>query len=519
LSRGGLFLSLALLVLFFGVLTSGEVSAQGGGEPISEESISFLPEAEFGEASECLDLQAGLELSKNIVLMVAGLPNRTGIQGIADSARTLLEKSIGRLTKKNGRVQLISAEPIWSDGRRKSALDQAAASRGAVGYFIRGEIHDGTMDTIQKERWALNPKKLKKAVSSYWKPISNLLITLDLVNSSTGKALPSAQTKVLASLFLDGRNGKNQIRGVIQSHKFAFSSVATDGGGMDSIFRQLMELGVVQLYSHLLDTSKNNCLNAELLPFTLSRLRKKAKNKGVWNALKKGGGGFSAIMAKDQRKASNRIRKKSSPFTAKAPPPSRPKAPVSSSSSSYKRKPQAKSSKGRPSAKSSYSKKRRPPAKPSLSTGSKPLSSAGFTNDNFEITTDRGPRPQFSVNEAMKLIISVAVDLDVYCFYLDGGGTIVRLFPNRFHENPFVSAGSEQEIPGEEMPFRIRFASENVKEKVYCAGLRPGSRNLPREVLQKDLAPLSYSSLNSLHKSLLQLIPSLSFVQITMLVE
>mgnify|MGYP003958900173 FL=1 len=100
MSRGGLFLSLALLVLFFGVLTSGEVSAQGGGEPISEESISFLPEAEFGEASECLDLQAGLELSKNIVLMVAGLPNRTGIQGIADSARTLLEKSIGRLTKK-----------------------------------------------------------------------------------------------------------------------------------------------------------------------------------------------------------------------------------------------------------------------------------------------------------------------------------------------------------------------------------------------------------------------------------
>lgn len=80
---------------------------------------------------------------------------------------------------------------------------------------------------------------------------------------------------------------------------------------------------------------------------------------------------------------------------------------------------------------------------------------AGQTALILDITTDRGSSPVYREGEDMAVYAQASTATNLYCFYMDGGGKISRVFPNRHHPQPLVAAQSQQQIPNNGMPIRI----------------------------------------------------------------
>jgi hypothetical protein len=98
------------------------------------------------------------------------------------------------------------------------------------------------------------------------------------------------------------------------------------------------------------------------------------------------------------------------------------------------------------------------------------------------------------------MVVSVQPTQDayVYCFYQDAGGTVARVFPNRFQPDPFLRAGERIEIPpAGQRSFAIRFDKPGGSEAVSClAADQEVGIKLPDRLKAEDLGPLPVSGLN-----------------------
>jgi hypothetical protein len=98
----------------------------------------------------------------------------------------------------------------------------------------------------------------------------------------------------------------------------------------------------------------------------------------------------------------------------------------------------------------------------------------------------------------MAVSVQPTRDEYVYCFYQDAGGTVARIFPNRFQPDPFLRAGERIEVPpAGERSFSIRFDQPGGAEAVACLGAdtEVGLR-LSDRLKAQDLEPLPVSGLD-----------------------
>lgn len=115
---------------------------------------------------------------------------------------------------------------------------------------------------------------------------------------------------------------------------------------------------------------------------------------------------------------------------------------------------------------------------------------------SVKLDTERGPRPTYKPKEFLQARVQMSNDGVLYCFYKDASGVIARIFPNRFHPDPFVRSGKTMSLPPEGSPFKIRFDQPGLEQIVCFASER--DLPLPPNLKVADLTPLKVGSLDEI---------------------
>lgn len=110
---------------------------------------------------------------------------------------------------------------------------------------------------------------------------------------------------------------------------------------------------------------------------------------------------------------------------------------------------------------------------------------------SLSVSTDRGEAPVYAVGDNMMVVARPTENAFLYCYYVANGGSVSRIFPNRFKADPFVAAGQRVAIPDQTSPFRLTMDASGAQEQVQCfASTRDPLPALPDWLKAEDLTPL-----------------------------
>jgi serine/threonine protein kinase len=114
------------------------------------------------------------------------------------------------------------------------------------------------------------------------------------------------------------------------------------------------------------------------------------------------------------------------------------------------------------------------------------------------LTSNKGPLPEFSINEELQVLISIRQAAALYCYYEQHNGRVFRIFPNRFRRDPVLAQGEQLRIPDDSMKFRFTFDRPNSVELVHCFAAPQGLlKALPENLLAEDLLPLEVTGIGA----------------------
>lgn len=134
------------------------------------------------------------------------------------------------------------------------------------------------------------------------------------------------------------------------------------------------------------------------------------------------------------------------------------------------------------------------------------------------LTAGGGENGTYKVGESVELQVSVTSDAHVYCYYQQGDGGVVKIFPNRFRPYSVIAANEPLDIPGAGR-FQIKTDRAGQQERVMCmASYEDIDKNLPAELRDNDLQPLPVKSLEQVHgfyRGASSILPVRSSVELT----
>ncbi len=146
------------------------------------------------------------------------------------------------------------------------------------------------------------------------------------------------------------------------------------------------------------------------------------------------------------------------------------------------------------------------------------LETVQLTPLDFSFKTNKaGTNNVFKQGELVELEVKLTTDANVFCYYQQGDGRVVKLFPNRFRPESRVAAGSNTQIPGSD-GFQIVTDSAGKTERVMCmASYDDIESRLPGLFREKDLVPLPVESLEQIsgyYRSVASTIPLVETIEL-----
>lgn len=122
--------------------------------------------------------------------------------------------------------------------------------------------------------------------------------------------------------------------------------------------------------------------------------------------------------------------------------------------------------------------------------------------DELELAmrTGRGVDPAvYRSGEEITVSLSTSADAHVYCYYQQGNGTVMKVFPNRFRPESRVRKGEVLLLPGED-GFKIIADARGTRENLMCmASYVDIDKDLPFELSTRDLQPLPVADLEQVY--------------------
>ncbi len=118
----------------------------------------------------------------------------------------------------------------------------------------------------------------------------------------------------------------------------------------------------------------------------------------------------------------------------------------------------------------------------------------------LNVSTNRGISPVvYRAGESVELEVRVSTDAHVFCYYQQGDGGVIKLFPNRFRPYSGIAANETLSIPGTGN-FQIKTDRAGQSERIMCmASYEDIDQKLPFELKDKDLQALPVNSLEQIH--------------------
>ncbi len=127
-----------------------------------------------------------------------------------------------------------------------------------------------------------------------------------------------------------------------------------------------------------------------------------------------------------------------------------------------------------------------------------PREAPRITPSSVNVTTPRGPQNRFVAGELVQVFVETTADAFTYCYYQDGGGQVVRLFPNRFMPDPLLLARQPLQLPGA-APFDLVLETPGIKEQIMCFSSSDElGRFLPNSLQIGDLEPMPVQNLQAM---------------------
>lgn len=123
---------------------------------------------------------------------------------------------------------------------------------------------------------------------------------------------------------------------------------------------------------------------------------------------------------------------------------------------------------------------------------------------NIDVQSKENPSAPVKAANRLNFIVKSPQDAYLYCFYRDDENKIMRIYPNRFKKDSFISANEEVQIPGA-MPFQIATSSKGIIEKMNCfTTSRDILNELPVAVKVTDFVGLDVKTLDDVKKTIQQ---------------
>lgn len=111
-----------------------------------------------------------------------------------------------------------------------------------------------------------------------------------------------------------------------------------------------------------------------------------------------------------------------------------------------------------------------------------------------------GESLSYSVGDPIFIAVEFNLDALVYCYYQDGHGQIVRVYPNRFNTDNLVSANQNITFPSTD-EWSISATRIGASDDFLCIATEPGNLKLITALENEpDLTPLAERSLDAIHQ-------------------
>lgn len=443
--------------------------------PASKTVTNFTP------ALRCMDDMLLAYGKRDIVVTTAGIPDSTG-KAMAGT-KDMLHTAASKMSIKSKGLTFIDYDTTSND---LLAVFQDIQAAGAFNhklpnYYIRGAISQLDENAIDSQVGGgialpfLDLGMSKDQVSS--------IVSIDMNIGETTSRMILPGVNASNSLIITRAGNSKEAGGTIGKVGFAFNMSLNKSEGLGGGIRALIELGMIELVGKLTGTPYWKCLQVEktnpammeqarewydgmkrddLVKLVQRKLSGMGKYSGVINGVESPSlaSAIGAYQADADLVADGRINfdlyysllDADQPIAQDPTPPAA--APVAAA------KPQA------------------------GATGPMVL----------KLTSDRGPKPVYRPKDFLQAQVEVSRDGVLYCYYKDSGGTIARIYPNRFNPDPFVRANRVMSLPPEGSAFKIRFDQAKVREQVVCYA-SDRDLALPASLKVADLTPLKVGSM------------------------
>ncbi|MEW6163674.1 MAG: DUF4384 domain-containing protein [Pseudomonadota bacterium] len=438
----------------------------------------------FTPALRCMDDMLLAYGKRDIVITTAGIPDSTG--KVLTGTKDMLHTAASKMSIKSKALTFIDYDTTSND---LLALFQDIQAAGAFNhklpnYYIRGAITQLDENAIDAQAGGgialpfLDLGMSKDQVSSI------VAIDMNIGETTSRMILPGVNAS--NSLIITRAGSSKEAGGKIGKVGFAFNMSLNKAEGLSGGVRALVELGMIELVGKLTGTPYWKCLQIEKTnpvmieqarewydgmarPDLVKLIQRKLSGMGKYAGAVDGREGqqltsaIGAYQAEAGLIADGRINFDLyySLLDADQPIAADP-APVQTA----------------------------PVAAAKPQTGS----TAPMT---LKLSSDKGPKPVYRPKDFLQARVELGRDGVLYCYYKDSGGTIARIYPNRFNPDPFVRANKTMSLPPEGSPFKIRFDQTKVKEQVVCYA-SDRDLALPANLKVADLTPLKVSSMEEI---------------------
>ncbi|MCB2101588.1 MAG: DUF4384 domain-containing protein [Rhodobacterales bacterium] len=117
----------------------------------------------------------------------------------------------------------------------------------------------------------------------------------------------------------------------------------------------------------------------------------------------------------------------------------------------------------------------------------------------LDLRTDRGVAPVYNVGESVVLTATPSETSYLACYYQEGQGDMVKLFPNPFDRASVVQAGQPLVIPGPNSLFSIKAETSGSEDRFLCVATTADlDDRLPLELVESEMAPIPVNGLEDI---------------------
>jgi hypothetical protein len=435
----------------------------------------------FNEALRCMDDMFLAQGKSDVYITTAGIPDATGL--IATGTKEMFITAVSRMSAKSNAFRFVDYDPTQLDVQVLSELVGLHEEFVAPNYYVRGAITQLDSNVLQSQASAgVSIPGLDLAVNGN-QIVSVVSIDLNVGKLITRQILPGISASNSMAVVQSGKGA--DVGGLIGKAGLSLSVSLDKSEGFHQAVRNLIELSTIEVLGKLTRVPYWQCLSIES---TNPNFRAEAR-------------GWFDTMGEQERTGFV-----SSALLRTGYWRSRPDGASTELPDAVARY-QAENDlvpNGRIDFDLYYrllaNQTRQPNAQTVVAASVGVITPPPPEPPRLVVSTPRGPQPKYRVGETMAVAVQPTQDAYVYCFYRDSGGTVVRIFPNRFQPDPFLHAGAQIEIPpAGQKSFAIRFDQPGGTETIACLGSdREIGLRLPDRLKAQDLERLPVSGLDEI---------------------